>query len=143
MGLFLLLLLSTGIKKSEAMAIVPNHVIDEEDGPYLFIRYKNPRLRSKERKIELSGYDENGFSHEELEDIKHRIMKKNNPNTTHNTEGFSRGMKTDNKQKQELILKVLFKDCELEAFVFVVCCFQKSDFVLLFLIWLAVKDNAY
>ncbi len=51
--MLLLLLLSTGIKKSEAMAIVPNHIIDEKDGPYLFVRYKNPRLRSKERKIEL------------------------------------------------------------------------------------------
>ncbi len=51
--LLMLLLLSTGIKKSEAMAIVPNHIIDDPDGPYLFVRYKNPRMRNKERKIDL------------------------------------------------------------------------------------------
>ena len=49
------LLLQTGIKKSEAMALVPNHIDrDEADEPYLFIRIKNPRLRTyKERKISL------------------------------------------------------------------------------------------
>jgi integrase/recombinase XerD len=48
------LLLQTGIKKSEAMALVPNHVDrDNPDEPYLFIRIKNPRLRYKERKISL------------------------------------------------------------------------------------------
>ena len=52
--LLLMLLLSTGIKKGEAMTIVPNHIVNDEDGPYLFIRYRNPRLRSKERKISLS-----------------------------------------------------------------------------------------
>jgi integrase/recombinase XerD len=52
--LLLTLLLQTGIKKSEAMAIVPNHIDrDDLDAPYLFIRYKNPRLRYKERKIAL------------------------------------------------------------------------------------------
>lgn len=51
--MLLTLLLQTGIKKGEAMAIVPNHIVDDEDGPYVFIRYKNPRLRSKERKISL------------------------------------------------------------------------------------------
>lgn len=52
--MLLTLLLQTGIKKSEAMAIVPNH-IDRQDPeePYLFIRIKNPRLRYKERKIAL------------------------------------------------------------------------------------------
>ena len=52
--LLLNLLLKTGIKKGEAMAIVPNHVVrDNPDEPYLFIRYKNPRMRYKERKVEL------------------------------------------------------------------------------------------
>jgi site-specific recombinase XerD len=52
--LLLTLLLQTGIKKGEAMAIVPNHIDrDHPDGPFLFIRYKNPRLRYKERKIAL------------------------------------------------------------------------------------------
>jgi len=50
--LLLTLLLKTGIKKGEALAIVPNH-IDRDDPPYLFIRYKNPRMRYKERKISL------------------------------------------------------------------------------------------
>jgi site-specific recombinase XerD len=52
--LLLTLLLQTGIKKGEAMAIVPNH-IDRSDlaEPMLFIRYPNPRLRYKERKLYL------------------------------------------------------------------------------------------
>jgi integrase/recombinase XerD len=52
--LLLTLLLDTGIKKSEAVALVPNHV-DRQDAeePFLFIRIKNPRLRYKERKIPL------------------------------------------------------------------------------------------
>ena len=52
--LLLTLLLQTGIKKGEAMAIVPNHV-DRSDStqPMLFIRYPNPRLRYKERKLQL------------------------------------------------------------------------------------------
>ena len=52
--LLLTLLLKTGIKKSEAMTIVPNH-IDRSDleRPMLFIRYANPRLRYKERKLTL------------------------------------------------------------------------------------------
>jgi site-specific recombinase XerD len=52
--LLLTLLLQTGVKKSEAMAIVPNH-IDRSDElrPVLFIRYANPRLRYKERKLDL------------------------------------------------------------------------------------------
>jgi integrase/recombinase XerD len=50
----LTLLLKTGIKKSEAMAIVPNHIDrDADDGPLLFVRYANPRLRNKERKLYL------------------------------------------------------------------------------------------
>lgn len=52
--LLLHLLLQTGIKKSEAMNIVPNHVDrSDPERPILFIRYANPRLRYKERKLEL------------------------------------------------------------------------------------------
>lgn len=52
--LLLTLLLQTGIKKSEAMNIVPNHIDRSEPlRPVLFIRYANPRLRYKERKLEL------------------------------------------------------------------------------------------
>lgn len=52
--LLLTLLLQTGIKKGEAMTIVPNHINrDEGDAPVLYIRYANPRLRYKERKIPL------------------------------------------------------------------------------------------
>jgi len=52
--LLLTLLLQTGIKKNEAMSIVPNH-IDSGDSnrPMLYVRYVNPRLRYKERKLYL------------------------------------------------------------------------------------------
>lgn len=52
--LLLNLLLQTGIKKGEAMAIVPNHIDDSDAGkPVLYVRYANPRLRYKERKLPL------------------------------------------------------------------------------------------
>lgn len=52
--LLLTLLLKTGIKKSEAMNIVPNHIDrGNPDQPMLFVRYANPRLRYKERKLPL------------------------------------------------------------------------------------------
>lgn len=52
--LLLTLLLQTGIKKSEAMNVVPNHIDRSEPlRPVLFIRYANPRLRYKERKLDL------------------------------------------------------------------------------------------
>ncbi len=52
--LLLALLLQTGIKKSEAMNIVPNHIDrSEAHRPIIFIRYANPRLRYKERKLDL------------------------------------------------------------------------------------------
>jgi len=48
------LILDTGIKKSEAIALVPNHIDRQDpDEPFLFVRIKNPRLRYKERKIPL------------------------------------------------------------------------------------------
>lgn len=53
--LLLTLLLDTGIKKSEAMAIVPNHIDrSNPDQPVLYVRYANPRLRYKERKVPLN-----------------------------------------------------------------------------------------
>jgi len=52
--LLLSLLLQTGIKKGEAMAIVPNHIDDSDrEHPLLYVRYPNPRLRYKERKLPL------------------------------------------------------------------------------------------
>lgn len=53
--LLLMLLLQTGIKKNETMNIVPNH-IDRSNPmqPMLFVRYANPRMRYKERKLPLS-----------------------------------------------------------------------------------------
>jgi integrase/recombinase XerD len=46
--------LKTGIKKGEAMNMVPNHIDrSDPDEPILFIRYANPRLRYKERKVPL------------------------------------------------------------------------------------------
>lgn len=53
--LLLTLLLQTGIKKGEAMAMVPNHIDrSQPERPILFIRYANPQLRYKERKIPLT-----------------------------------------------------------------------------------------
>jgi integrase/recombinase XerD len=52
--LLLSLLLQTGIKKGEAMAVVPNHIDDsDKEHPVLYVRYANPRLRYKERKLPL------------------------------------------------------------------------------------------
>lgn len=52
--LLLTLLIHTGIKKGEAMAIVPNHIdASDRNNPVLYIRYANPRLRYKERRIPL------------------------------------------------------------------------------------------
>ena len=52
--LLLTLLLKTGIKKGEAMTIVPNHIDrSDSENPFLFIRYRNPARRYKERKIPL------------------------------------------------------------------------------------------
>jgi len=50
----LALVLSTGIKKSECLALSPNHIQAEApQGPLLFVRYANPQSRYKERKIAL------------------------------------------------------------------------------------------
>ncbi|MBN2550109.1 MAG: site-specific integrase [Anaerolineales bacterium] len=50
----LALLLSTGIKKGECLALSPNHIeLEAQGGPILFIRYTNPQYRYKERKIAL------------------------------------------------------------------------------------------
>jgi site-specific recombinase XerD len=52
--LLLTLLLQTGVKKGEAMAIVSNHIDrDDPNQPQLQIRYKNPNLRYKERNLDL------------------------------------------------------------------------------------------
>jgi integrase/recombinase XerD len=48
------LLLATGIKKGECLALSPNHIqADAPDGPLVFIRYASPQNRYKERKIDL------------------------------------------------------------------------------------------
>ena len=53
--LLLTLLLQTAIKKGEAMNIVPNHIdVGDADEPMLFVRYANPQLRYKERKLPVS-----------------------------------------------------------------------------------------
>lgn len=52
--LLLTLLLQTGMKKNEVMNLVPNHIDrNAPGGPQLFVRYANPRLRNKERKLFL------------------------------------------------------------------------------------------
>ncbi len=49
------LLLETGIKKSECLALSPNHIDQEAPGgPTLFVRYASPQHRYKERKIALT-----------------------------------------------------------------------------------------
>lgn len=51
----LALLLETGIKKSECLALSPNHIdLEAPGGPTLFVRYASPQHRYKERKIALS-----------------------------------------------------------------------------------------
>jgi site-specific recombinase XerD len=51
----LALLLETGIKKSECLAISPNHIdLETPEGAILFVRYTSPQYRYKERKIPLS-----------------------------------------------------------------------------------------
>ena len=54
--LLISLLLQTGIKKGECMAISLND-IDRSNpkAPVLYVRYKNPRMHHKERKLALSG----------------------------------------------------------------------------------------
>lgn len=48
------LLLGTGIKKGECIALSTNHVdLEAPSGPFLFIRYASPQNRYKERKISL------------------------------------------------------------------------------------------
>lgn len=49
------LLLSTGIKKGECLALTLNHIdLEAPNGPILFIRYASPSSRYKERKIALT-----------------------------------------------------------------------------------------
>ena len=51
----LLLLLTTGIKKGECLALGLNHVdLEAQNGPILFVRYATPGNRYKERKIPVS-----------------------------------------------------------------------------------------
>lgn len=53
--MLLTLLLQTGIKKGEAMSMEAKHINREKEGePELFVRYVNPRLRYKERKVPLA-----------------------------------------------------------------------------------------
>ena len=50
-----LLLLDTGIKKGECLALSTNHLeLSDAAAPYLFVRYSNSASRYKERKIALS-----------------------------------------------------------------------------------------
>lgn len=51
----LALILETGIKKGECLALTLNHVdLEAQNGPILFIRYNSPGNRYKERKIPLT-----------------------------------------------------------------------------------------
>lgn len=49
------LLLETGIKKGECLALNLNHLeLEAPTGPFVFVRYASPQNRYKERKIDLS-----------------------------------------------------------------------------------------
>lgn len=49
------LILETGIKKGECLALALNHVdLEASNGPILFVRYASPSSRYKERKIPLT-----------------------------------------------------------------------------------------
>lgn len=49
------LILNTGIKKGECLALTLNHIdLEAQNGPILFVRYNAPGNRYKERKIPLS-----------------------------------------------------------------------------------------
>ena len=51
----LALILTTGIKKGECLAMALNHIdLEAQNGPILFVRYNNPSSRYKERKIPLT-----------------------------------------------------------------------------------------
>lgn len=71
------LLLHTGIKKGECLALSPNHVeLESPKGPFLFVRYASPQNRYKERKIDL--LDEwvetyNEYQAQYLSDTAHRL----------------------------------------------------------------------
>ncbi len=48
------LILNTGIKKSECLALSPKHIeLGAPSGPLVFVRYPSPQHRYKERKIQL------------------------------------------------------------------------------------------
>ena len=68
----LALLLETGIKKSECLALSPNHIdLEAPGGPHLFVRYASPQHRYKERKIALS--DEWIQAYEEYKEQYHLV----------------------------------------------------------------------
>jgi integrase/recombinase XerD len=51
----LALILSTGIKKGECLALTVNHIdLEVDNGPILFVRYASPSSRYKERKLPLT-----------------------------------------------------------------------------------------
>lgn len=51
----LALVLETAIKKGECLGLTLNHIeLDSAEGPFIFVRYNNPRYRYKERKIHVS-----------------------------------------------------------------------------------------
>ena len=53
--LLITLILQTGIKKGECMAVKLSHIdLSDPTAPVLYIRYANPKMRHKERKLSLS-----------------------------------------------------------------------------------------
>jgi integrase/recombinase XerD len=70
------LLLYTGIKKGECLALSPNHVdLDAPAGPLLFVRYSNPQHRYKERKIPLpEDWVESFYEYKSQYDLEDRLF---------------------------------------------------------------------
>lgn len=70
------LLISTGIKKTECLALNLNHLeLEQTSTPYLFVRYTNPQYRYKERKIPLPQDWIEGFEEYQTQyEIKDRVF---------------------------------------------------------------------
>jgi site-specific recombinase XerD len=70
------LLLNTGIKKGECLALNLNHLeLDAPDGAILFVRYASPQNRYKERKIALAdGWIEVYHEYAAQYDLKDRLF---------------------------------------------------------------------
>ena len=70
------LLINTGLKKSETLALRLNHIdMEAPGGPIVFVRYANPQYRFKERKIPLPESWQEIFPHYQAQyDLKDQVF---------------------------------------------------------------------